>query len=234
MKNDMKVIMESWRKSILSEQESYQDVDGDDWWDGKDVDFLSAATGPFIVFDKEQEYKKEDLTHGLFSHFLKHVKDIGMTQDLNNVVSMFKNAVTSALEKNMELYYFDGSKSVPLTNDIMAKITGKNLQKLVRISLDRINDAIVSGNQVTPEEKDLYTAVYKIAEKYDKISKEVIKAPDAKATSEKDPKKVAFVKDGKLVITYDGKIASAFGDKRCKQKPEACVEKAVGNKMENK
>ena len=52
MKNDMKVIMESWRKNILSEQESYQDVDGDDWWDGKDVDFLSAATGPFIIFDK--------------------------------------------------------------------------------------------------------------------------------------------------------------------------------------
>ena len=73
-----------------------------------------------------------------------------------------------------------------------------------------------------------------ISKKYDKISKEVIKAPDAKAVSDKDPKKVAFVKDGKLVIVYDDKIASAFGDKRCKQKPEACVEKAVGNKMENK
>lgn len=223
----MKLIMESWRRNVLQEQEPTKDSDGDNWLDGKDVDFLSAKTGPVILFDKDQKYEKENYTHGLYSHFLKHIKDIGMTQEVNGLVEKFKTFLLKGLEQNAELYYFDGQNSVPLGDEMINKFSPKQLAKVARITLDRINDDIVSGVQVSNLEKELHSSMLSYVKKYDQIAQDVIKTPAAKATSSVDSKKVAFAKDGKLVITYDDKIASAFGNKKCAANPEECVEKAV-------
>ena len=230
----MKLTQETIRQIIkdelskfLTEQEDVKDIDGDNWWDANDVDFLSAKTGPVILFDKDQEYKKEKYTHGLYSHFLKHVKDIGMTQEISDLVAKFKTLLLKGLEQNVELYYFDGENSVPLSDEIINKFSTKQLAKVARITLDRINDDIVTGVQVSNLEKQLHSSLLPSVKKYDKIAQDVVKSPSAKAASSVDPKKVAFTKDGKLVITYDDKISTAFGDKRCAANPEGCVEKAV-------
>ena len=117
--------MESWRRNVLQEQEPTKDSDGDNWLDGKDVDFLSAKTGPVILFDKDQKYEKENYTHGLYSHFLKHIKDIGMTQEVNGLVEKFKTFLLKGLEQNAELYYFDGQNSVPLGDEMINKFSPK-------------------------------------------------------------------------------------------------------------
>ena len=221
-----RIIKEELNK-VLTEQEDVKDIDGDDWWDGKDVDFLSAPSGPVILFDKDQEYKKEKYTHGLYSHFLRHVKDIGMEQEASGLVAKFKTILLKGLEQNVEIYYFDGQNSVPLSDEIINKFSAKQLGKVARITLDRINDDFVTGGQVSSLEKQLHSSLLSSVEKYDKIAQDIIKSPAAKAASDVDPKKVAFTKDGRLVITYDDKFATAFGDKKCAANPEGCVEKAV-------
>ena len=223
----IKRIIKEELSKILAEQEDVKDIDGDNWWDGKDVDFLSAESGPVILFDKDQEYKKEKYTHGLYSHFLKHVRDIGMEQEISGLIAKFKTLLLKGLEQNVEIYYFDGQSSVPLTDEIINKFSPKQFAKVARITLDRINDDVVGGGQVSSLEKQLHSSLLSSVKKYDKIAQDIIKSPVAKAVSDADPKKVAFTKDGKLVITYDKKIASAFGNKKCASNPEGCVEKAV-------
>jgi len=228
MSNKMKLIMENWNKFLNEEQ--YVDKDGDNWWDGKDVDFLSADKGPFIFFDKNQTYNKEGQTHGMFSHFLKHIKDIGLESDLKSINDMLVNSLRDGLTAGTEIYFHDGQNATELTDELLSKFAGKNLDKITRITLDRINDDIISGRQVTDLETKIFNKAKEYSKKYDDLVNDVIEDPEAKATSQEDPKKSAFVKDGKLVITYDNKIASAFGDKRCAANPTACADKAVSPK----
>ena len=56
------------------------------------------------------------------------------------------------------------------------------------------------------------------------MSQDTINNPEATASLEK---KKAYVKDGKMAITYDDDIVTFYGDKKMKKNPSAAASKAV-------
>jgi hypothetical protein len=219
-------------KQIISEEidvvlKKYIDIDGDDWWDEPDVDYLSAKSGPVVFFHKSQQYNIQGRTHGMFSHFLKHANKLGMKDTTPQIVLLFKQAIEEAINQNYDLYYYDGTDSYPLTLEMLNNMNNRQLSKVARITLDRINDDVLNKIPVSEIERDFHAYAKEFLIQYKGMAEEIIMNPDAYAVSEEDPKKVVFVKGNKVVVLYDGKIATVYADRRCSRNPQACAIKAA-------
>ena len=137
MSNDMKLIMESWRKKVLKE-----DLDGEEKWNkGRDSDFNTKIL--FFLNNKfiNEPYPKPDgQNHGMASHAIKHAHEFF---EIDSDLQKFKQVLTN-LAKTKELY-------------IRVKLPNKKIQtiKVNNDILQTIKKAIeVSKMAKGPEKKE--------------------------------------------------------------------------------
>ena len=118
MKNDMKVIMESWRKIAESEE---------DWNQSKDSDSTKKAS--LIVFDEKdipsaEKYPNEvGENHGMISHANKHADEFGL-----DISEPFMNHVLKIIQSGNSVYVRAGKTDVFLSidSDLLFKIKSKD------------------------------------------------------------------------------------------------------------
>jgi len=234
--NDMKLIMENWRRSFLKEEneEGKKDIDGDSFTDAKDFDHFPDGKERVgcLFFDKKQMYEKEQQTHGLLSHALKHSHEPGLERadkELQNVISNFIKLLSAEKYKNIEIYHgIWGDNKKPVSRE-----TFKPDKFVIINTIDRINDARLTGQKLLPIERDIMKLTKNLSAAYLAIAKDVIKNPDAKQQSKHDSEKWAFVKGEVVVLTYSGNISSAMGSCR-KGPPQECLAKFLGEKLSGK
>ena len=134
MKNDMKVIMESWRR--LAESEG-------DWTKSLDSDSSKKVT--LIVFDEgdisaaEKYPNKEGYNHGLLSHANKHAGEFGL-----NFTDSFMNYVQNTIDSGKSVYVRTGGKSqskifLPVDTDILDKVRSKDKEIRAQIEAQGSN-----------------------------------------------------------------------------------------------
>ena len=227
MSNKMKLIMENWNKRFLNEQEEFgdKDIDGDGWNDSKDNDFGSAKAGKVLFFDKNQIYKKEELTHGLFSHALKHGKEksIGLDGKIADLIKKFKAILLDEKYSDQEVWVGTSApEGQPIDKNAIALD-----DKIVLNTVDRINDDRVTKKQLIPIEKEIIESneAKQLAAAYDAKAKEVIKSPNAikKVADPENPEnKIVYADKGIVVIIRNKNISTAM---QCKENPSSCANK---------
>ena len=150
MKNDMKVIMESWRK--LSESE-------ENWNQSKDSDSSSKAT--LIVFDQKVISAAEDYpsdsgdNHGMASHANKHASEFGM-----DITEPFMNYMQKVLDSGASIYVRSGKGEVLLSidSDLLSKIKAKDSETRKSISEQGSNMDILYNSFFGSEKQKLVVA----------------------------------------------------------------------------
>lgn len=223
------IINEELSLLLKEQEEEYVDIDFDGWWDGRDKDYLGAPNGPVVFFDKDQVYKPEGRTHGVFSHLMTHMGDIGMREHHPYVLEHFENAIRRGLSEKYDMLYYDGTDRYPIDENFLYSVKTGTLIKIARITLDRISDDVLLGKEITDVEKEFISKARILIKTYREMVQDIIDDHQFTAVSKKDSKKIAYVKDGKIVLTYAGKISTAYGSKKCRRDPQGCADKAVGN-----
>ena len=214
MSNDMKLIMESWREKVLKEAEWDNQGHSDNDWPG------GQKKAGIVFFNKDSKYSVQGKTHDVNSHVIKHAKDTGFGQDLESVNQTFKILLKKYIDEGNKVYYNFKGEAKELSSEDVNNLNSSDL----RNTLDRIYDSSVAGDNILPIEKNIISLLKPLKDKYVDASEDTVENPQASAQFDK---KKAFVKDGKLAITYDDKIVTFYGDKRFKKDPTAVVNKAV-------
>lgn len=144
----------------------------------RDKDFPYGNKIPVLVFSKDEEYKEENNTHGLFSHAIKHFGEFFENQK-SLVFSVFEEAVSKEGSQSY-LVSFNSAGKIRNIIEENPKISDLSLATLLT-TLDLIQDKFMSGVSVTKEEtyiynrlKDPISKVYlKIAEHFKNSAYEI-------------------------------------------------------------
>tara|TARA_A100001515_G_scaffold64757_1_gene51282 strand:+ start:701 stop:1600 length:900 start_codon:yes stop_codon:yes gene_type:complete len=133
MSNQMKLIMESWRKKVLQEDFS----DEVNWNKGKDSDFgidKKGGMGSFTLFILNPElvdkpYPKPDgQNHGLVSHAIKHAREFKEIP-IDNHIKSFKQKIEKLYNAGKDIYI-----RIPIKGKVktykMNKSYGESLENL--------------------------------------------------------------------------------------------------------
>jgi len=187
---------------------------------GKDDDYFNPKDG-VVFFTPNAKYEQDGSpTHDVTSHALKHSTDTGLKSDLSSLLSNFKNILKNHINSGGKVFYNKNNQAQEMViNDIDSLSRGD-----LKNTLDRINDDIVNKNKVSGIEQEISDLLLPLEDKYIKMSQDTINNPEATASLEK---KKAYVKDGKMAITYDDDIVTFYGDKKMKKNPSAAASKAV-------
>jgi hypothetical protein len=154
------------------------------------ADYLGAANGPVVFFDKDQEYKLEGRTHGVFSHLMRHMGDIGMKEHHPYVLEHFEKAITRGLSENYDMLYYDGTGRYPIDENFLYSVKTGTLIKIARITLDRISDDVLLGKEITDVEKEFISKSRRLIKIYREMVQDIIDDHQFIAVSKKDPKKL--------------------------------------------
>ena len=98
MSNDMKLIMESWRREVLNEIQWREKVTSDNDWP-------AGPNNGIIFFDLKSKYNKEGGAHDVNSHAIKHGKDSGFGADLQKALQTFKKLLIKYINGGNKVYY---------------------------------------------------------------------------------------------------------------------------------
>jgi hypothetical protein len=227
MKNDMKVIMENWRR--LQESE-------DDWNQSKDNDSSKKVT--LIVFDEgdisaAESYPDESgKNHGLISHANKHAIEFGL-----NFTDSFMNYVQRTLDSGKSVYVRTGGKKsqskifLPVDSGVLNNIRSKDKESMARIKSQGSNPDMLYnvffGDEsqklaVAKTSIDFYhdigneqmvdTLMGTVDQKYGDLAMDHHK--DCKNTySDQETSKTWCVDDGALSISYGNKLSTLYKPK---------------------
>jgi hypothetical protein len=150
MKNDMKVIMESWRILIESEEGWNQSRDGD-----------SSSKATLIVFDQKDISAAEDYpsdsgaNHGMISHANKHASEFGL-----DIATPFMNYIQKMLDSGASIYVRSGKAAefLSIDSDLLSKIKTKDPEIRKSISEQGSNMDILYNSFFGSEKQKLVVA----------------------------------------------------------------------------
>ena len=224
MKNDMKVIMESWRRLAESEE---------GWNMSKDSDTDRSKKTSIIVFDEKDissatEYpKKGKPNHGFFSHANKHAHEFGL-----DTLGPFMNYVNNHLKSGKFIYIRAGKSQdfleidLELLNKIKSKdketrnfvqTKGQNFDQVYNALFTQKNSILTKASTI-----DFYIDMgnQKLADalmgsadqQYHQLS--IKHHKDCENTySDQDTSKTWCVDDDSLSISYGDKLSTLYKPK---------------------
>ena len=185
---------------------------------GKDVDFPKPNDG-VVFFNPDSKYELDGSpTHNVTSHVIKHSTDTGLKSDINTGLTNFKKILKTYMMSGGKVFYNKEGKAQELTMDNIDSLNRGDFKN----TLDRINDDLVNKNKILDIEQKIDDLLLPAENKYIKMSNDTVKDPDATASA---GKKKTFVKDDKIVIAYDDKIVSMFGNKKFRKDPTSAAAK---------
>jgi hypothetical protein len=223
MKNNMKVIMESWRRLKESEEEWNQSNDSD-----------SSIKATLVVFNEEDISKAKSYpddsgrNHGMTSHANKHANEFGL-----DISEPFMKYVLSVLKSGNTIFVRSSkaNKFLSIDADLMSKIKTKDSEARKSISEEGSNMDILYNSFFGDEKQKLVVAktsidfyhdvgnkqmtdvlMGKVNQKYNDIAikhhKDCEKTYSDQATS-----KTWCVDDDSLSISYGGKLSTLYKPK---------------------
>lgn len=222
MKNDMKVIMESWRS--LKESEG--------WNQSKDSDSSRKAT--LIVFNQEDISKANSYpndsgnNHGMTSHANKHANEFNL-----DISRPFMNYIQNVLDSGKSIYVRSGKATNFLTidSDLLSKIKTKDPETRKSISNEGSNMDVLYNSFFGSEKQKLVVAKTSIDFYHDIGNKQMTdtlmgtvnqKYSDMATKHHKDCEKTYSdqatsktwcVDDDLLSISYGGKLSTLYKPK---------------------
>ena len=223
MKNDMKVIMESWRRLSESEENWNQSIDSD-----------SSKKATLIIFDKKdisaaQSYPNDSgRNHGLTSHANKHANEFGL-----NIAEPFMNYVQRVLDSGGNIFVRSAKSSefLSIDSDLLSKIRAKEPEARKLIAEKGSNMDVLYNSFFGSEKQKLVVAktsvdfyhdigdkkmvddlMGNVDEKYADMAMNHHKDCD-NTYSDQETSKTWCIDDDSLSISYGGKLSTLYKPK---------------------
>lgn len=223
MKNNMKPIMESWRRIIESEQ---------DW--NKSLDSDSSSKASLIVFREKDINKAANYpddsgkNHGMISHANKHANEFGL-----NVLVPFEEFLQSTLKSGNSIYIRAGKSKtfIPIDLELFSKIQAKDAETRKTLQSQGSNMDIVYNSLFGDDKNKIVIAktsidfyhdigddkmasdlMGNVDEKYDDLAKNHHEKCDSTYTDQ-STSKTWCVDDDALSISYGNKLSTMYKPK---------------------